>query len=204
MLRNGWAVLLSTVALSGLLGWFTWTYVNPQDTLTATFMVVAPGGATPIDAFYGDFTAKSKVLTYLMLAKDRRVTGRTVDQLQLSGSADDLAAQVIAPSSTALFDVTVSSGNADQAYAVATVLGHNLVELSKQMASVDKSTTEVVQIDRPSQPQKTGSLKRSLALSIGIGLAVAMILVIGRALIEDRLVRPRQIGHIVQTETQGK
>ena len=140
-----------------------------------------------------------------MLAKDRRVTGRTVDQLQLSGSADDLAAQVkIAPSSTALFDVTVSSGNADQAYAVATVLGHNLVELSKQMASVDKSTTEVVQIDRPSQPQKTGSLKRSLALSIGIGLAVAMILVIGRALIEDRLVRPRQIGHIVQTETQGK
>ena len=72
------------------------------------------------------------------------------------------------------------------------------------MASVDKSTTEVVQIDRPGKPQKTGSLKRSLALSIGIGLAVAMILVIGRALIEDRLLRPRQIGHIVQTETQGK
>ena len=47
MLRNGWAVLLSTVALSGLLGWFTWTYVNPQYTSTATFMVVAPGGATP-------------------------------------------------------------------------------------------------------------------------------------------------------------
>ncbi len=205
MLRNGWVVLLSTAVLSGLLGWFTWTYVNPQYTSTATFMAVAPGGATPIDAFYGDFTAKSKVLTYLMLAKDRRVTGRTVDQLQLSGSADDLAAQVkIAPSSTALFDVTVSSGNPDQAYAVATVLGHNLVELSKQMASVDKSTTEVVQIDRPGKPQKTGSLKRSLALSIGIGLAVAVILVIGRALIEDRLVRPRQIGNIVKTEMQGK
>lgn len=205
MLREGWVVLAATAVLSALLGWFTFTFVNPQYTSTATFVAVAPGGATPIDAFYGNFTAKNKVISYLMLAKDRRVTSRTIDQLQLTGEPEDLAAQItIAPSSTTVFDVTVASKNADQAYNVATVLGHNLVELSRQMAQMDKATTEIIQVDRPTQPAKTGSLKRSLGLSLGIGLPMAMILVIARALASDRLVRREQFQNVVRTQLQAR
>ena len=205
MLRNGWLFSCVGSRCPDFVGWFTWNYVNPLYRSSAKFLVVLPGGATPIDAFYGDFASKAKVPTTSSWRRTAVSPAAPSTSSSLSESPDDLADRITTvPSMTAMFDITVEGGDPGQTRIVTATVAHNLVALSQQMAAVDKGATELILVDKATEPKKVGSLKRSLGLSIGIGL-------VGRHH-PDHRARPHsrigssrkgQIGRIAQTETRG-
>jgi capsular polysaccharide biosynthesis protein len=201
MAANGWIVILCAAVLSAGVGWLTWRTETPDYQSSTKVLITTPGSATAMDAFYGQGNSISRGLTYMLLAKSAAVTNPTIEQLGLSSTTDDLAAQItVLPTGSAVFDITVTGTDPEQTRQIADAVTGNLIGVSQQMAKVDTSATDLVQVDKATPAHRLGSMWQSIVQAIAVGVFLAIVLVIAVALVQDRLLGQRQVGRISDEE----
>jgi capsular polysaccharide biosynthesis protein len=198
IVRSGWIVILCATALSAGIGWLGWQTAKPVYQASTTLFVITPGSATPLDAYYGQLTAVSRVQTYQQLAQSSQVTSRTIDQLGLAETTEELAAQIsVAPTTSALLDVVVTGTDAERTQEIANAVGANMVELSRQLAAVDTADTELVMVDGAGLATRQGSAWLSVITATGLGFALSLVAVCALGLVADRLLARGEVGRVV-------
>lgn len=198
IVRSGWIVILCATALSAGIGWLGWQTSKPVYQASTTLFVITPGSATPLDAYYGQLTAVSRVQTYQQLAQSSQVTSRIIDQLGLAETTEELAAQIsVAPTTSALLDVVVTGADPEPTQEIANAVGANMVELSRQLAAVDTADTELVMVDEAGLATRQGTAWRSVIAAIALGFALSVVAVSARALVADRLLARGEVGRVV-------
>ncbi|WP_173008133.1 YveK family protein [Mycolicibacterium sp. P1-18] len=198
IIRRGWLVVVVATVLSTGIGWLAWQITTPVYDSRSRVIVTSTGDATPLDALYGQINAESRVLTYQYLARSTRVTGPTVDQLQLPQTVEDLAGRIsIAPSLTPVLDIVVKGTDPDETREVANAVTANLIAVSSELAKVDGGGTELVLVDEAGQAKREGSLVRDLVQAGVIGVLVSLVLVLAWGLVQDQLLGRRQLGRVV-------
>ena len=195
---RGWLVIVCATVLSIGMGWLAWQTTTPVYDSSSRVVVKSIGDATPLDAFYGQATAESRVLTYQYLARSARVTGPTVDQLQLPQTIDELAGRIsITPTLTPVLDIVVKGTDPDETREVANAVTANLIAVSSELAKVDGGGTELVLVDEAGTPKREGSLVRNLVEAGVVGLLISVVLVLAWGLVQDQLLGRRQLGRVV-------
>jgi capsular polysaccharide biosynthesis protein len=198
MLARGWFVIVLVTTLSAGVGWLSWRTMPPVYQSSTKVLVSTPGGATTVDAFYGYLTSMSRATTYEQLARSTQVTTRTIEQLDLAETTDELAARIrVLPAAPTIFDVVASGGDPVQTREIAQVATGHLIGLAGQMATLDGVGTELVQVDPAGPAERVGSMWRSIITGAALGLVLSVLLVIAYALIRDRLLGRSQLKHIV-------
>lgn len=205
ILARGWFALVCATALSAGIGWWSWQEATPVYQSNTKLLVSTPGGATTFDAFYGFSTAISRALTYQQLARSTQVTVRTIEQLGLPETADGLAGRVgVVPVGPAVLNVVATSGDPVEAREVAQVLTGHLIGVSRQIARVDGTGTELLLVDEAGPAHRVGgSTWRNVVTGGALGLALSALLVIAYALIQDRLLGRGQLERIVEETSAG-
>lgn len=205
ILMNRWIVIVCATALAAAGGWLAWetggrVYVSQSKVLVAT-----PGGATTQDAFFGSFNGKASASTFLALAKSEQVTSRTITQLGLDETSEDLAEDIeVGATDTAVLTVTVTSEDPDRIVDIANAVTANMITLSREMLAVNTGGVELVLVDGAGPPMRTGSLKRHLIWSTSLGLALSVVLVLTVGLMQGRLLGRGQVAHVVTTATKER
>ena len=201
IVANGWLVVLCATVLSAGVGWLTWRTETPSYQSSTKVLITTPGSATAMDAFYGQGNSISRGLTYTLLARSAAVTSRTIEQLDLAMTTDDLAAQItVLPSASAVFDITVTGTDPEQTRQLADAVTANLIGVSRQMASVDTSATDLIQVDKATPPHRVGTARQTIIQATSLRFVLAIVLVSAVALAQDRLLGRRQVRRISDEE----
>ena len=172
ILARGWFVIVLATALSAGMGWVSWRTMTPVYQSSSRVLVTTPGAATTFDAFYGQINSTSRTLSYQILARSNQVTGRTIEQLGLGETTDELAARIaVVPSASTVFDLVVTGSDPTQTRELAQAVTTNLVDVQRQLAKVDGSGAELVELDRAGVAHRVGSMWRTVIQGAAIGLA---------------------------------
>lgn len=198
MLAAGWWIILCATVLSGAAGWLHWYAGPPLYQATVKLFVVTPGNATTIDAYYGQLNAAMRAPTYQELARSGQITTRTIEQLGLAETPDELAARItVVPETPVLLDVTVLGAEPERAKETAEAVADNMVELTRQLAAVESADTEVVAVDDGATVSRVQSLTTLVAGAAAVGFGLSALLVIAYGLIRDTLLDRRQVATVV-------
>ncbi|MCV7283144.1 hypothetical protein H7J88_26265 [Mycolicibacterium flavescens] len=199
MLAAGWWIILAATVLSGFAGWLHW-YAGPAVyQATVKLFVVTPGNATTIDAYYGQLNAALRAPTYQELARSGQITTRTIEQLGLTETPDELAARItVVPETPVLLDVSVLGADPDRAGETAEAVADNMVALTKQLATVESADTEVVPVNDGATVSRTQSMRTLVVGAAAVGLGLSSLLVIAYGLVRDRLLDRRQVDSVIR------
>jgi capsular polysaccharide biosynthesis protein len=198
MAARGWFVIVLATALSAGIGWVSWLTSSPVYQSSTKILVTTPGAATSFDAFYGYLTSVSRATTYGRLVRSTQVTARTIEQLDLPETTDELAARItVLPETPTIFDIGVTGRDRAQTQEIAQVATGHLIGVARQIATMDGAGTELVQFDSAGPAKRVGSVWQSIVEGAALGLVISVLLVIAYALIRDRLLGRGQLGRIV-------
>jgi capsular polysaccharide biosynthesis protein len=205
LLRDGWIAILCATALSAAAGWISWQTTGPVYQSSTKMLAITPGGASTPDAYFGQLNAVARADTYQLLARGSWVTTRTIEQLGLSETPEELAARIAVPqTATAVLDLVVTGDDAERTRETADAVTANLIQLSKEMSAVDTAGSELVLVDEASPAIRQGSVWRSIRTRAALGLPLSMVLVIASGLLGDRLLGRGQVGRVVgETAAEG-
>ena len=205
MAAQGWFVIVLATVLSAGVGWLSWQTSPPVYHSSTKVLVSTPGAATSFDAFYGFLTSIGHATTYGRLARSTQVTARTIQQLDLAETTDELAARIsVLPDTPTIFDVGVTGRDPAQTQEIAQVATGHLIGVARQIATIDGAGTELVMIDQAAPAKRVGSVWLSVVEGAALGLGLSLLLVIAYALIRDRLLGRGQLGRIVAETNVAK
>jgi capsular polysaccharide biosynthesis protein len=206
LLMSKWIVIVCATALSAVGGWIAWETGDRVYVSTSQVIVTKPGGAMPPDAFYGDFHAKAAMSNYVVLAKSEQVTMRTIEQLRLEQTPEELADDITVGSSgtSVLLQISVTGDDPYRTTETANAVTASLIQLSREMSAVNTAGTELVLIDPASPPTRQGSLKRNLIWSTSLGLGSSVVLVLTVGLLRGRVLGRGQVAHVVRTQIRRR
>jgi capsular polysaccharide biosynthesis protein len=205
LLMDSWIVIVLAFGLSAGAGWLVW-HNEHKCVATVRLLIVEPGGAEPSDAFFGNLTALSRALTYQQLARSTQVTMRTIDLLKLHQSPADLAKNVtMVPTQTAVLEMRVAAADPGVAQNTANAEALSLIEVSKEIETVDTAATDLVMVDVANGAgDNRGSLATTMLFAGLLGLAASVVLVFGYGLAVGSVIDRRQVGDIVARTTAGE
>lgn len=205
LLRRGWLVILCATILSAGAGWLAWQTAAPVYDSTARVFVTTPGGATPLDAYYGHLTSVSRTVTLQQLARSPQVTMRTIEKLELDDRPSQLAARIsVRVKDSAMMDVVVTGHDPELTQATANAVAENLVALSRQMRDVDTGSAELILVDAADPAIRRGSMWQALIPGGMLGLAISAVMVLCYGLVRNRVLGKRHLDHVVDEAVAGK
>ena len=205
LLANGWIVILLTTALSAGAGWVAWMTKDPVYSSTARVYATTKGAATPADAYYGNHNSVQRTLTIRSLARSPQVTVRTIDQLGLHDTPDDLANRIaVSAGQTALMDVVVTGDDPTLTRRTANAVAANLMLLTREMGTVDTSNVDLALVDSAGPGERQGQWWKLVLTAVGLGFAMSAVLVLGYGLVRNKTLGRRQIDHLVTEATAGR
>ena len=205
MVAGSWVAIVCATALSVGAGWLAWHHDRTYYA-TARFLIVAPAGASPSDAYYGNLSAMTRTVTYLQLAKSPQVTTRAIDELKSRQSPVDLAKRItMGPTDSALLEMQVSANNPDVARDTANAVARNMIEVSREMKGLDTAGTDLVLVDPATgATEKRSALYGHLVLGGIIGLSLSVVLVVAYGLAIGSVLDRKQVGRIANEAIIGK
>lgn len=204
MLSRGWFVVVLATVLAAGTGWVSWHTMTPLYQSSSRVMVMSPGAATSFDAFYGQLNSSSRTLTHQLLTQSDQVTGRTIEQLGLSDTPEELAGRIlVVPSEGTTFDIVATASDSAQARELAQAVTTNLVDVQRGLAELDGSATELVVLDDAGPAKRVGSMWSTVLQAGALGLVMSMLIVIAWALVRDRVLGRSQLDALVGNGTDG-
>ncbi len=211
IVRAHWLGILA-IALAGVLIGLAWALVQPKVYTADASGIVSAGVSSDLGtAMAGETYAKSRVKSYLDLAKSRSVSETAIETLGIGTDPDDLISQieVTNPLDTATIKVSASAGTPEEARALAeawvNAIGEKVTELENANAAPlpdgsapPPSIVTFQSMDAAQLPESPSSPNTRLAVAVGglVGLALA----IGYALL--RHVFDRRIHSIAEVERE--
>lgn len=200
-----WVVIACATALSVGAGWLAHRTTNPVYVATSRVFVVAPGSAEVFDAYNGHLAAAGRALSIQQLAQNPQVAKRTIDQLVLNQTPAQLIKRIKPVVHDTLVEINVTGDSPELARDTAISVTYNLIALSKEMSDLDKSGTDVVLVDSPSDAlDARASLKLYLQLGGALGLALSLLSVIALGRWRDSVLTTEQVAHIVDERAIGR
>ena len=202
--KNSWVLVLVTTIVSALVGWVGWDTAKPEYQSTASVFVRTEGSASPLDAYYGDANMLGLMETYRQLATSSQITAPVIQKLGLIESDKELAARIVVlPSATAMLNITVTGGDADQTNQIAHEVATDLVAVGNRLALVAGTSATLVVIDDASPAQRVGGLSSFVMTGAVLGFALCVLAVIARALILDRVQSRGHLERVVGDASAG-
>ncbi len=198
--RAHWVAIALITAL-GAVAAFGWTLTQPKVyTATGSAIITTGASADLGSALVGDNYAKSRVKSYLDMAKSRQVATLAADSLGLTASPDSLIGRVSVsnPLDTAVLRVSAngSSPAAARDLAEAWIAGMTAVVANIESGGTDAPTVvSLTTLDSAALPGAPSSpnVKLSVALGILVGLALGVGYALVRAALDRRLRKPEDV-----------
>ncbi|MBC2642731.1 MULTISPECIES: polysaccharide biosynthesis tyrosine autokinase [unclassified Rhodococcus (in: high G+C Gram-positive bacteria)] len=190
ILQSRWKIIAITtvVAILGALGASLMT--TPIYEASTRLFVSTSAGSSVNEVYQGNLFSQQRVTSYTKLLTGETLAQRTIDKLDLGGSAAALASQVKASSApdTVLIDVKVQDPSPERARDIANALSDEFVVMARELETPEKGGAPAARVvveqqaQTPSAPVSPKTL-RNLAL----GAAVGLLLGIAFAVLRDRL-----------------
>jgi capsular polysaccharide biosynthesis protein len=186
--KNSWLLVLVTTIVSAAVGWVNWENAKPEYQSTASAFVNMLG----------------LMETYRQLATSTQITAPIIQKLGLIESDKELASRiVILPSATAMLNVTVTGGDADQTTQIAHEVVSDLVTVGNRLALVAGTSATLVVIDDAGPAERVGGVWSYVMTGAALGFALCVLAVIARALILDRVQSRRHLERVVTDASAG-
>ena len=200
--RAHWLAIVAITAL-GAAAAFGWTLTQPQVyTATGSAIITTGASADLTGALVGDNYAKSRVKSYLDIAKSRTVAEYAAAGLGIDTSPDALIARVTVtnPLDTAVLRVSADGPSPEAArdLAEAWIAGMTATVDEIETAGSEAGATSVVRLQTldsavlPTAPSSPNT-KIAVALGILVGLALGVAYALVRAALDRRLRHPADI-----------
>lgn len=198
ILRAHWISVLAITLLGGVVA-FGWTLVQPKVYSADASGILSTGVSSDLgSALAGDNYAKSRVKSYLDVAKSRTVAQAAIDELSLDLGPEQLVTRVTVqnPLDTAVIKVTATAGTPEGArdLAEAWVNGISAQVTALENANVpegsdDSSIVSFTSLDAAVLPTEPSSPNTRLAVALGllVGLALGIAYALLRNVFDRRI-----------------
>lgn len=205
ILARYWVIIVCATALSVGAGWVAHRTTKPVYVATSRIFVVAPGSAELYDAYNGHLAAAGHATSIQQLAQNPQVAKRTIDQLGLQQTPAQLIKRIKSVVHDTLVEINVTGDSPELARDTAISVTYNLIALSKEMTDLDKSGTDIIPVDSPSDAYDSRApLKLYLQLGGALGLALSLLLVIALGRWRDSVLTTEQVARIVDERAIGR
>ncbi|WP_082104326.1 polysaccharide biosynthesis tyrosine autokinase [Demequina soli] len=195
VVRAHWAAIVLITAL-GAAAAFAYTLTQPSVYTATGSAIITTGPSEDLgSALVGDNYAKSRVKSYLDIAKSRKVAEYAIEGLGIDASPDALVASVTVsnPLDTAVLRVSANGSSPDEARDLveAWIAGMTTAVADiENEGSTDLSTPSVVGLQTLDSAVLPGAPSSpNVKLDVALGLLVGLALGIGYALIKSTLDR---------------
>jgi capsular polysaccharide biosynthesis protein len=210
ILACGWLVIACATALSAITMVAGDRYLrDPVYVASTQLFATVPGDAQTHAAYEGNRGSTVRIETYAQLAKSTMVTLRTIDELKLSDTPEQLAEHISVRSvpdtlspfaypMSALIAVQVSGSDPASTVDIANAVARNLVAATQELEWNDtQSGPALVLIDEAKSAQQT---RKSWLYNAGIGGAIGLVfsclLILAVGLTRDKVLDRNQAGHV--------
>ncbi|OZD58524.1 hypothetical protein CH263_25055 [Rhodococcus sp. 06-1059B-a] len=203
MLVRGWALILAATVLSVAAAWIADSVVAEKYTATSRVFLTAPGPSSPRAAMEGNRSSLVRVESYVGLATSEQVLRRTIVDVGLPVSPDDLKADLLVVSTpgSALIDISATQDDPTRARDVANSVALNLIQLAEEIdLGANGPVSEVTLIDAAGVPSPPSTLMSALVLGGAMGATVAAVLVVGAGVRRDSIDSRRQVTDLLAGE----
>ncbi|MDN4477446.1 polysaccharide biosynthesis tyrosine autokinase [Demequina sp. SYSU T00039] len=194
VVRAHWMAILLCTVLGGALA-FGWTLMQPRVYTSTGSAIITTGSSESLgDALVGDNYAKSRVKSYLDIAKSRQVGEYAAAQLGIDASPDSLVARVAVsnPLDTAVLRVSATGPSPEDARALTEAWIAGMTQAVANIETGGEGGTTVVELRTldsaglPGAPSSPNT-RMSVALGLLVGLAAGIGYALIRATIDRRL-----------------
>ena len=193
-LRRHWIWVMALALIGGLVA-FGYNQILP--TLyrsTSTVFVASQQGDTTSELVQGSTFTQGQVQSLAALASLPIVLDAVIADLDLDTSARSLADSVSADIrlNTVIIDVTVTNTSPDQAARISNAVTKELARAAESLSTPDDAATSAITmttVSAASAPSDPFSPNTRLLLATGVlaGLALAVLLILGRELLDTRV-----------------
>jgi capsular polysaccharide biosynthesis protein len=212
MLARGWAVILCATVLSALSAVAIDRYLqDPVYVASTQLFALVPGDAQTHAAYEGNRAASVRIDTYKQLATSTMVTLRTIEELGLSESPEQLAARIAVTSvpdtlsqfsfpMSVLLNVQVSGSDPSRTVDVANAVARNLAAATQELEwNGSESGPALVIVDEAkSAPQSRQSWLYDVAFGGAWGLALSCLAILAIGVARDRILSTDQVGYVAK------
>ena len=219
ILAGSWLVILCATVLSAIaVAAGARLLQDPVYVAVTRVFAVAPGDAQTHAAYEGNRASTVRMDTYVQLATSTIVTQRTIDELGLDETAEELAERVTAAPApdtlstfsfpmSALLDIQVTGGDPNGTRDIANALTGNLVAASREVewnSSIQDAGPSLVLVDEAKSVQESRSsllVDAGTGGAIGLGLSCLAVLAIGVR--RDRILNRDHVGYVSGCRSHG-
>lgn len=193
-LRRHALVIAAIVLLGALAGFLLARSSPPLYKASSSVFVSATRGENASELVQGSVYTQNLMQSYAKLAQTPSVLGKVIDSLGLDASEAQLGSQVSAdaPLNTVIIVVTATDESPTQAAAIANAVTAELSTVAQGLSPKNADGTPGVtleQVGRATPPAHPFAPNTSLLVvgGAGLGLLLALVLVVGRQLLQRRI-----------------
>jgi len=214
--RFWWVIVLATI-LSALAVVISDRYLRePVYAASTQLFAVVPGDAQTHAAYEGNRAASVRMDTYAQLATSTIVTLRTIDELGLDETPEDLAKRIsvkFVPGTlsqfsfpvSALLGVQVTGGDAGETVKVANAVARHLIEATQETEwTGTESGPALVLVDQATSAQAVrASWLPNATFGAIFGLVLSCLAVLATGAKQDRILNRGQLAHLAEQSIGG-
>lgn len=184
--RRRWLLILAVLVLC-LVAAVGYARSQPKNYVATSSVYVSMATGTSVnDSYQGGLAAQQRVRSYLDLATSANVAKRTIDDLSLKMSVEELRGKITAasPPATTLIVFSVKDSTAERARDIANTVVAQFRQLIAELESIEKDAAPAARaevVDRaelpsgPSGPQSTRLLGLGLLAGLALGGLAAFV-----------------------------
>jgi capsular polysaccharide biosynthesis protein len=219
MLAHGWLVILCATALSTVAAVLADRYLqDPVYVAETRVFAVVPGDAQTRAAYEGNRGASVRMRTYAQMATSTIVTQRTIDELGLQQTPEELAARITVDSvpdtlspfalpMSVLLRVQVSGSDPDDAVTTANEVTRNLIAASQEVewnGADNQSGPNLVLIDQATSAHASGgSWLEAAGSGAALGLVLSCLAVLATGARRDAILNGGHLAHVADEANGG-
>jgi capsular polysaccharide biosynthesis protein len=218
VLAARWLVIFAATVLSAVAVVASERYLQDPVYVAATqLFAVVPGDAQTHAAYEGNRGSTVRIETYSQLAVSTMVTQRTIDELGLPDTPEELAKRITVRSvpdtlsqfaypMSVLINVSVSGDNPNRTVEVANSVARNLVAATQELEwSGTEAGPALVLIDDAKSAVQARSSWLSLAgVGAGLGLVLSCLAVLVLGVRRDKILSRDQMAYVASQSTGGE
>lgn len=225
MLGRAWLLILVATVIAAGAAVAAMELRKPKYAASDLVFATVAGDSSVFATWSGGIGANNRIPTYADLAKSKLVVERTITQLKLQTTPEELAGRITAEwepggvnpwgrANSALLRITVTGRDPDSVVKEVNAVAGNLIAVSRELEWHESKVTDEIQYKGaaaelvPVYSAKTAQRVQTpiltpLLIGGAVGLAVSVLIMLAVEIARDTVATRGQLVYIVNLETQG-